>query len=506
MAVNVAYHVGGTFITIGECLVYEGGEVITVDEVDRDMINAFDLLNAIEVSGKFREDLHLYYNDSSVQGRPTYQFIHDDNSVRALLKAYEGMKVYDIYVDDKVVTPNDDDGEEDSEFERGVEREGDEDSEEDCEFEVGSWISEQDREDLEEIRKKVKEAKENLKEGIPITLEEVENVGFQNEEFSSDDTGYYETIDEDDEVADHGARRTNPLPKYDARTEKPYFSLGMRFANAIEVRDALKKHAIKESRDFVMVKNEAKRIRVRCKWKGCGWTFFASFNKQFNVLQVKKYIAHTCPEHYKNKFVSPKFIAEHYKRRIRSNPSWQKLFWKCAKATTEVFFNREKAILSHVNPAAAESMVAVDPKHWSRAYFSTDVKCDSVDNNMSESFNSLILEARHKPIYSMLEDIRIMCMENIAVKLENYWQIYDHVMQPMDGPKGWIPSRYPAVLPPKFRAMPGRLKKKRVRGVDEKTGEVYRCWSVYQSNDWENDFKSWNCIRTCHHTSFAARR
>ncbi|CAN1250803.1 hypothetical protein LINPERPRIM_LOCUS7526 [Linum perenne] len=97
----------------------------------------------------------------------------------------------------------------------------------------------------------------------------------------------------------------------------------MRFANAIEVRDALKKHAIKERRDFVMVKNEAKRIRVRCKWKGCGWTFFASFNKRFNVLQVKKYIAHTCPEHYKNKFVSPKFIAEHYKRRIRSNPRWK---------------------------------------------------------------------------------------------------------------------------------------------------------------------------------------
>ncbi|CAN1797300.1 hypothetical protein LINPERHAP1_LOCUS21217 [Linum perenne] len=61
-------------------------------------------------------------------------------------------------------------------------------------------------------------------------------------------------------------------------------------------------------------------------------------------------------------------------------------------------------------------MTTINPKHWSRAYFSTDVKCDSVDNNMSESFNSLILEARHKPIFSMLEDIRIMCMEQIAAK------------------------------------------------------------------------------------------
>ncbi|CAN1325008.1 hypothetical protein LINPERPRIM_LOCUS33339, partial [Linum perenne] len=86
-------------------------------------------------------------------------------------------------------------------------------------------------------------------------------------------------------------------------------------------------------------------------------------------------------------------------------------------ARTEIVFNRHKEQLCKENVAACEAMVKINPKHWSRAYFSTLVKCDSVDNNLSESFNALILEARHKPVFSMLEDIRTMCMEQIAVKM-----------------------------------------------------------------------------------------
>ncbi|CAN1224988.1 hypothetical protein LINPERPRIM_LOCUS2388 [Linum perenne] len=256
-------------------------------------------------------------------------------------------------------------------------------------------------------------------------------------------------------------------------------------------------------------------------------------------------------------------IYANWRKRFQCN-KWQKMFWKCAKATTEPFFNLKKEELITANPAAAEAMVVVDPKHWARAFFSTDIKCDSVDNNMSESFNSLILEARHKPIYSMLEDIRTMCLEMISVKrgLANKWrssncpkilkklaknaaksrfchilsngkdgyevrykanrfcvhvrqmkcscrawdlsgipcahaitcisseglnpedyispwftvdkynQIYDHVMDPMDGPKSWPRSDYAIVLPPAFRAMPGRPKKNRVQAVEEKEDKM----------------------------------
>ncbi|KAG5612230.1 hypothetical protein H5410_023511 [Solanum commersonii] len=49
-----------------------------------------------------------------------------------------------------------------------------------------------------------------------------------------------------------------------------------------------------------------------------------------------------------------------------------------------------------------------------KVYFNTEVKCDSIDNNMSECFNAWILVARHKTIITMLEEIRVKMMTKIA--------------------------------------------------------------------------------------------
>ncbi|CAN1220960.1 hypothetical protein LINGRAPRIM_LOCUS111 [Linum grandiflorum] len=78
----------------------------------------------------------------------------------------------------------------------------------------------------------------------------------------------------------------------------------MTISSMKEVRDAIQKHVIKELRDLKWVKNECKRVWLRCKSDECGWVFFVSHNPQFNVLQLKKYIEQVCPEHYRNKFVT----------------------------------------------------------------------------------------------------------------------------------------------------------------------------------------------------------
>lgn len=54
------------------------------------------------------------------------------------------------------------------------------------------------------------------------------------------------------------------------------------------------------------------------------------------------------------------------------------------------------------------------PKSWCRAYFDIVCKNPTVENNMTESFNSWILEARFKPIIKMLEDIRIKVMNRLG--------------------------------------------------------------------------------------------
>ncbi|XP_058217288.1 uncharacterized protein LOC131328355 [Rhododendron vialii] len=55
-------------------------------------------------------------------------------------------------------------------------------------------------------------------------------------------------------------------------------------------------------------------------------------------------------------------------------------------------------------------------EQWTRSHFSTNNKCDILVNNLSESFNSYVLEARDKPIVSMLEWIRRKLMSRFQIK------------------------------------------------------------------------------------------
>ena len=58
----------------------------------------------------------------------------------------------------------------------------------------------------------------------------------------------------------------------------------------------------------------------------------------------------------------------------------------------------------------------LDPALWARSHFSTQSKCDILVNNLNESFNGYILEARDKPIITMVEWIRKKLMTRILVK------------------------------------------------------------------------------------------
>ncbi|KAK8567073.1 hypothetical protein V6N13_110151 [Hibiscus sabdariffa] len=58
------------------------------------------------------------------------------------------------------------------------------------------------------------------------------------------------------------------------------------------------------------------------------------------------------------------------------------------------------------------------PSMWSKSHFSTRSKCDILLNNLSECFNKIILEARDKPILTMLEIIRTKMMRRIVQRIE----------------------------------------------------------------------------------------
>uniref|UniRef100_A0A0A9AVD5 SWIM-type domain-containing protein n=1 Tax=Arundo donax TaxID=35708 RepID=A0A0A9AVD5_ARUDO len=94
------------------------------------------------------------------------------------------------------------------------------------------------------------------------------------------------------------------------------------------------------------------------------------------------------------------------RRKKYRDQKFQGPFWKCAKASNREMFNYCKALLAQLTPAGAKDMMSTDPIHWSRAWFRIGSNCDSVDNNMCESFNNWIVAVRAHPIISMLEGIR----------------------------------------------------------------------------------------------------
>ncbi|XP_027124089.2 protein FAR1-RELATED SEQUENCE 6-like [Coffea arabica] len=88
--------------------------------------------------------------------------------------------------------------------------------------------------------------------------------------------------------------------------------------------------------------------------------------------------------------------------------------WNIAASTTEGLFKKASADLENFDKEAYEWVKkAPHPSHWCKTFFSEHTRCDMLVNNLCESFNGHILEARQQPIITMLESIRIFLMERI---------------------------------------------------------------------------------------------
>ncbi|XP_078444851.1 uncharacterized protein LOC144713990 [Wolffia australiana] len=90
------------------------------------------------------------------------------------------------------------------------------------------------------------------------------------------------------------------------------------------------------------------------------------------------------------------------------------LFWAAVKCTTIEKFRRIIREMTALKPEAAQDFVNVGVQKFCRAYISEWSKCETIDNNICECFNSYILQFRSLPIIDMLEGIRSTIMERIV--------------------------------------------------------------------------------------------
>ncbi|EAY80539.1 hypothetical protein OsI_35719 [Oryza sativa Indica Group] len=138
---------------------------------------------------------------------------------------------------------------------------------------------------------------------------------------------------------------------------------------------------------------------------GSGWVFISDQQKGI-INAVEKW----APEaEHRN---CARHIYADWKRHFNEK-ILQKKFWRCAKAPCILLFNLARAKLAQLTPPGAQAIMNTHPQHWSRAWFRLGSNCDSVDNNLCESFNKWILEARFFPIITMLETIRRKVMVRI---------------------------------------------------------------------------------------------
>ncbi|KAJ0743798.1 putative MULE transposase domain-containing protein [Helianthus annuus] len=94
----------------------------------------------------------------------------------------------------------------------------------------------------------------------------------------------------------------------------------------------------------------------------------------------------------------------------------KELYWKATRAYCEPEYIQALDEMRSIKPDAVEALLKQDKTCFNRCYLKTHTKCDVIVNNMAETFNGYIINARSKHIIHMLEDIRIQIMSRLVTK------------------------------------------------------------------------------------------
>nr|KAJ0204703.1 hypothetical protein LSAT_V11C500278220 [Lactuca sativa] len=204
-------------------------------------------------------------------------------------------------------------------------------------------------------------------------------------------------------------------------------------------------------------------------------------------------------------------------KKVYNGIDYNRHFWAASMSTIESSFHETMEEFKELNVSAYEHLMAMNLESWSRAFYREGRTCEVVENGILESFNSVILEARTKPLLTMLEDIRMYVMERfyrmsilhltwrgdvcptILTKLDEWckdmrlWSVVASDTNVFEVRLGFeffqAMTPYAKPLPPPARRMPGRPKTRRRKHVTKKDGEYRKINSVggtkISQNCWE---------------------
>jgi hypothetical protein len=126
-----------------------------------------------------------------------------------------------------------------------------------------------------------------------------------------------------------------------------------------------------------------------------------------------------------------RFCVRHLYNNFRKSYPGKKLkelMWRAAKATYKNAWEREMNEIKSISEEAYNYLMDIPAKHWSKSAFTSGPRCDTLVNNKSEAFNSVIVGPRSKPVITMLEEIRVYLMERWEANRQKVARYNDNVL------------------------------------------------------------------------------
>ncbi|KAH7841988.1 hypothetical protein Vadar_000202 [Vaccinium darrowii] len=255
-----------------------------------------------------------------------------------------------------------------------------------------------------------------------------------------------------------------------------------------DFRSCLAKFAIEVGFVYTFFKNDKTRVTAMCSKKGesgCEWFIHATLNRANGFFRIREFVKeHICVGVFassKNPRMSSKLVAQEIREEVRSkklyapiqavkffekyygskisyNHAWLgvekageelygdyalsfdqlrweqviSLFSDCAYAPTLLDFEEAIQELYTVGGAKAKNFVESLPReNWANAYFKGK-RYGEMCSNAAESFNKWILEARHLPILSAIDKIRIQLMTQMCDRRQKSTKMNGIVCPEMD--------------------------------------------------------------------------
>ncbi|XP_021806105.1 uncharacterized protein LOC110750138 [Prunus avium] len=139
---------------------------------------------------------------------------------------------------------------------------------------------------------------------------------------------------------------------------------------------------------------------------GLSWAFIS--DKQKGLIPAIAHVLPTAEHRMCVRHLYNNFRATHVGLTLKH------MLWAAARATTIPWWEAEMDKMKEEDLEAWKWLVQRPPNNWTRSHFHTRYKCDLLLNNLCESFNAAIIDARDNSILTCLESIRMYVMLRMA--------------------------------------------------------------------------------------------